>query len=78
MSIEVIDIKTIEGRQEISLPLDMHINDNKVYVKKVGETLYVIPFHNPWQSLIDGANNFTKDFMDNRTQLNADSRDTLD
>jgi len=75
MSIEVIDIKTIEGRQEISLPLDMHINDNKVYVKKVGETLYVIPFHNPWQSLIDGANNFTKDFMDNRTQLKADSRD---
>jgi antitoxin VapB len=78
MSVEVINIKTIEGRQEISLPLDMHINDSKVYIKKVGETLYVIPFHNPWQSLIDGANAFTQDFMDKRIQPNTDLRDTLD
>ncbi len=78
MGVEVIDIKTVEGRQEILLPLDMRINDNKVYIKKVGETLYVIPYHNPWQSLIDGINSFTDDFMNVRTQPNSDTRETFD
>jgi antitoxin VapB len=76
--IKVLDIKAHKGRQEIMLPAEMHINDDKVYIKKVGETLYVIPFHNPWQNLIDGAKSFTPDFLNVRTQSVLETRENLD
>ena len=68
MGIETIDIKNNKGTQAIRIPNKMRINDDKVFLKKVGNTLYVIPFHNPWQNLIDGSGSFTPDFMDERNQ----------
>lgn len=68
MGIETIDIKNNNGVQAIRIPTDMRINDDKVYLKKVGNTLYIIPFHSPWQNLIESTDLFTSDFMDERNQ----------
>jgi len=68
MAFATIDIKDISGFQSIEIPDNFKINDDKVYLKKVGNALYIIPFHKPWQNLIDGASEFSQDFMENRDQ----------
>ena len=78
MGIETIDIKNNKGKQAITIPNKMRINDDKVFLKKVGNTLYVIPFHNPWQNLIDSSGSFTADFMDERSQPVQQQRESFD
>ena len=68
MAFEPIDIQDISGSQMIKIPDNFKINDDKVYLKKVGDTLYIIPFHNPWQSMVDSVNEFSEDFMNDRHQ----------
>jgi antitoxin VapB len=78
MAFEPINIQNISGSQMIKIPDSFKINDDKVYLKKVGDTLYIIPFHNPWQSMIDSINEFSEDFMDDRHQPGQQSRDFFD
>ena len=71
MAFETIDIiRNTSGKssQLIEIPENLKIDDDKVYLKKVGNTIYVIPFHNPWQSLLESVDNFTEDFMSDRDQ----------
>jgi len=53
MKIGVVDIWNISGQQVIQLPNDLRINDDKVYLKKMGNVIYIVPFHNPWQNPSD-------------------------
>jgi len=78
MGISTIDINNNKGTQAIRIPKQMRINDDKVYLKKVGNTLYLIPYHSPWQNLIDSTNSFTADFMDERDQPAQQQRESLD
>lgn len=78
MVIETLDITNKKGEQAILIPKKMRINDDKVYLKKVGNTLYVIPYHNPWQNLIDSTESFTADFMDERNQPAQQQRELFD
>lgn len=66
MKVTTTDIQEDLENQLISIPMDMRINDNKVYLKKIGNAIYIIPFHNPWQHLIESVESFTTDFMDER------------
>jgi antitoxin VapB len=78
MGIATIDIKNNKGTQAIRISKQMRINDDKVYLKKVGNTLYLIPYHSPWQNLIDSTDSFTADFMDERDQPAQQQRESLD
>jgi len=78
MGIATIDIKNNQGTQAIRIPKQMQINDDKVYLKKVGNTLYLIPYHSPWQNLIDSTDSFTEDIMDEREQPAQQQRESLD
>ena len=78
MAFETINIKDISGLQSIEIPDNFKINDDKVYLKKVGNALYIIPFHNPWDSLIDGVNEFSQDFMEARNQPDDQTRQSFD
>jgi len=75
MSFETVKIDKKSGTQTIQIPEDFSIDDDKVYLKKVGKSLYVIPYHNPWESLIQSTNLFTKDFLEKRDQPEAQKRD---
>lgn len=77
MAFETIDIQDISGEQIIKLPENFKINDDKVYLKKVGNSLYIIPFHNPWQSMIDSLDDFSSDFMDERGEPGQQPREIL-
>lgn len=78
MGVETIDIKNNKGSQAIRIPKKMRIDDDKVYLRKVGNALYIIPFHNPWQNLIDSTESFTTDFMDERNQPDQQQRESFD
>lgn len=78
MKIETIAVKNKEGEQAICIPKHMEINDDKVYLKKIGNALYVIPFNSPWQNLIESIDSFTSDFMDTREQREIQQRDAFD
>jgi antitoxin VapB len=78
MSFEVVDIETQNDFQDIKIPEKFKINDNKVYMKKTGDVIYIIPYHNAWKSLIDSTNEFSDDFMTNRDQLPQQDRETFD
>lgn len=68
MKFETIDINIQKGFQSIRIPEEMKIDDTKVYLKKIGNSIYIIPFHNPWQNLLDSLDSFTPDFMNERNQ----------
>ena len=78
MGFRTIDLQSKEGEQDIRIPEEMRINDDKVYLKKVGNSLYIIPYHQPWQNLLDSLDSFTSDFMDDRQQPENQNRDFFD
>lgn len=78
MKIQAVDIQNISGQQAIQLPNDLKINDDKVYLKKIGNVIYIIPFHSPWQNFYDSLSNFSEDFMDVRNQPSQQNRESFD
>lgn len=78
MGFKTIDIKNKKGFQAIQIPEQMQIDDNKVYLKKVGNALYIIPYHQPWQNLFESLDDFTSDFMDERDQQENQHREMFD
>lgn len=77
MAFETIDIKNKKGFQAIRIPDTLKINDDKVYLKKIGNSLYIIPFHNPWENLIESLDIFTSDFMTARNQPDIQKRESF-
>jgi len=78
MAFETIDIKNKKGFQAINIPNRMKINDDKVYLKKVGHAIHIIPYHNPWQNLFESLDLFTSDFMDERNQQGNQNRESFE
>jgi antitoxin VapB len=77
MKIEEVQIENIQGSQFIKIPDNLKIDDNKVFLKKVGNSIFIIPFHNPWQNLIQSLDLFSEDFLENRNQLDQEIRESL-
>lgn len=71
MQVETISIKDVSGVQTISLPENFRIDDDMVYLKQVGNVIYIIPYHNPWQVMFDSLDKFSADFMEERLQPNS-------
>ena len=80
MTFQTIDIKDnpLSGGQTIKIPDALKINDDKEYLKKIGNSLYIIPFHNPWENLFGSLDAFTPDFMMDRQQPDNQKRESLD
>ena len=78
MKIEAIEIQNAAGAQSILLPDHFRIDDDKVYLKKNGGVIYIIPFHNPWQSVYDSIDEFSPDFMNERSELHNEKRELFD
>ena len=77
-NIKIVDIQIENGVQAIELPEGFTINDNKVYLKKTGNIISIIPYHSPWQNLQDSLSQFSSDFMENRNQPAQSPREAFD
>jgi antitoxin VapB len=78
MIFKTIKIQSKKGHQAIKIPKNLEIDDDKVYLKKVGNSLVIIPYHNPWKNVLDSLDLFTSDYMDERQQPGNQFRESLD
>ena len=68
----------MNGRsQAIRLPKEYRFKGNEVYIKKVGDMVILIPYHAPWETLIDSLVMFSDDFMETRNQPELQEREDL-
>ena len=68
MRATTIEVKKKAGMQAIELPEQFKIDDDKVYLKKTGNIISIIPFHNAWQNFYQSLDEFSADFMNERNQ----------
>ena len=54
--------------QAIRLPKEYRFEGTKVYVKRIGNAVVLIPEHDSWQTLIESLSQFSDDFMLERQQ----------
>ncbi len=65
------------GSQAVRLPKEYRFEGTEVFIKKVGRAIVLIPYHEPWQLLIDSLDEFPDDFMDTRDQPGEQEREAL-
>lgn len=67
-------IITENNHQIVILPEEYHLQDNEVYIKKIGNVIVLISKDNPWQSLFNSLDLFSEDFMEDRHQPTLQAR----
>lgn len=63
--------------QAVRLPKEFRFRGDRVYVKKSGNVVSLIPAEGFWQSLEDSLPRFSADFMDERVQPRVQSREDM-
>jgi antitoxin VapB len=63
--------------QAVRLPKEFRFEGDKVYIKKTGNAVILIPYQESWQSLFDSLEKFSADFMEHREQPEQQSRESL-
>jgi antitoxin VapB len=60
--------------QAVRLPKEFRFKGEKVFVKRMGSAVVLLPFSAPWQSLADSLSLFSSDFMETRKQPSLQKR----
>ena len=63
--------------QAVRLPKEFRFLGDKVFVKKWGNGVILLPHNDTWDSLFEGLNLFTEDFMAERKQGKQKKRQDL-
>ena len=63
--------------QAIRLPKEYRFRGTKVYVKRMGNAVVLLPEHDSWQPLVDSLSMFSDDFMAERNQPPPQVREDL-
>jgi antitoxin VapB len=63
--------------QAVRLPKEFRFDGTQVFVKKVGNTVVLIPEQGSWQTLFDSLEQFSDDFMESRNQPEQQVREGL-
>lgn len=63
--------------QAVRLPKAFRIEGEEVFIKKMGTATILFPVTNPWKSLINSLNKFSKDFMETREQSAQQKREEM-
>jgi antitoxin VapB len=61
--------------QAVRLPKEYRFQGSKVYVKRMGNAIVLIPETDSWQAMIDSLSLFSNDFMAERIQPIVEERE---
>jgi antitoxin VapB len=61
--------------QAVRLPKEYRFHGDKVYIKKLGNAVVLIPEQDSWQSLVESVAHFSDDFMAERGQPAVQDRE---
>lgn len=54
--------------QAVRLPKDFRFRGDRVYIKKMGNAVILLPYRDSWELLTSSLSMFSDDFMADRTQ----------
>jgi len=61
--------------QAVRLPKEFRFKSDRVYIKRVGDAVVLLPYQTPWKTLLDSLSLFSTDFMSERNQLPVQQRE---
>jgi antitoxin VapB len=61
--------------QAVRLPEEFRFGSDRVYVKRVGNAVVLLPYESSWDTLLESLTQFSTDFMIERTQPPAQDRE---
>ncbi len=61
--------------QAVRLPKAFRLQGDRVYIKRVGNAIVLIPLDHPWDTLLSSLTQFSEDFMCERNQPVLQPRD---
>jgi antitoxin VapB len=61
--------------QAVRLPREFRFAEDQVYIKHLGSAVVLLPFGDPWRSLLEGLELFSADFMEARPQGEVEVRE---
>jgi len=61
--------------QAVRLPKEFRFGSDRVYIKRIGNAVVLLPYQTPWETLLDSLSMFSIDFMDERTRLPVQNRE---
>ncbi|MFQ6614725.1 MAG: antitoxin [Fidelibacterota bacterium] len=64
--------------QAVRLPRKYRFDDREVYIKRLGNTVILIPKDRPWENLVNSLKAFSKDYLADRNQPTLENWETLD
>ena len=62
--------------QAVRLPKEYRFQGDRVYLKRLGNAVVLLPYEAPWQSLLDSLDHFSPDFMQDREQPPLQERES--
>ena len=57
------------------LPKEFRFLGDRVYLKRLGDAVILLPYDTPWQSLVDSLSLFSSDFLEERIQPVTQARE---
>ena len=63
--------------QAVRLPKEFRFDSDRVYIKRLGNAVVLLPYQSPWGSLLDSLDQFSDDFMQDRVQLLLEKREDM-
>ncbi|MFN8388135.1 MAG: type II toxin-antitoxin system VapB family antitoxin [Anaerolineales bacterium] len=54
--------------QAVRLPKEFRFGSDRVYIKRVGNAVVLLPYKSSWDTLLESLSHFSADFMSERTQ----------
>jgi antitoxin VapB len=61
--------------QAVRLPKEFRFGEDRVYVRRLGNAIVLLPYGDPWRPLLDGVTRFSDDFMQAREQGQVEERE---
>jgi len=61
--------------QAVRLPKAYRFDGTQVFIKKIGDTVVLMPYQGGWQTLFDSLDEFSDDFMASRSQSEQQLRE---
>lgn len=71
-------VTTRDHNQSVQLPEGFQLDTSEVYLKRVGRSVLLIPKDtDPWEVMAESLEQFTGDFMQDRTQPAEQQREAM-
>lgn len=61
--------------QAVRLPKEFRFGSDRVYIKRVGNAVVLLPYKSSWDTLLESLTHFSADFMHERTQPTTQERE---